>query len=307
MYSQRIKSSHRIFSRRVLTLCAIMLISLLVLACTSTEPSATAVEEEPADHSIPQLFIGQLYPNQQIALQAVVDMPESYQDWPQQVSYYGLYSILGEMNGGEGHGAFKETRSDIYVPAYEGMPAAQSEQCDSAPVLKKENFSYAIAATDQDRIQDVFARGMPDNCFRDDNIGIYQSNTIASQSIPVFAAAGDWQWNINFENAGKVRPLTTDEQAQVDAYKARFAAEFEQAYGSKFDPDTSNIGEIPTLASAKILLEATRLDKRYRIRVSRWEKVSVAYHLYQVYEFSVYKNNRLIKSIDIVRSNGVLG
>ena len=148
---------------------------------------------------------------------------------------------------------------------------------------------------------------MPDNCAKEDDGTRYKTDSNVTASFPVVAISADDNLTVDYQNAGKLRPLSVDEQRQVIQYIQDFKTEYKQAYGSEYDEKTNNIGEIPTLASAKILLEARYGKTDYSIRVSTWERITAAYHIYRIIEVSLLKNGKIIQSSETSRYQGVLG
>lgn len=276
-----------------------LLLLLLVSLYGCNDSSADGTQDNPKV----TIYIGQIYPTQHVILQPVLnDMTKI--TWPESIDIYPL--ISNKKNPIKAFQAkFKDKISNTYIPMLENMPDTASSKCSQDGYQGNNSYQYLLK--NETPIQDYFSRGMPDNCTKEDDAARYQSTINVTASYPVVATSSDYDLIVDFKNAGKLRPLSAIERKQVAQYLKDFKVAYKQAYGEKYDEKKDNIGKIPTLASAKILLQARVGETDYNIRVSAWERITVAYHIYRIIEVSLLRNGKVINSTEISRYQGVLG
>jgi len=290
--------------KRSYTISSFLVILLLSGLCACNNKSA----ESPATtKNLPNvtLFVGQVYPNQHVVLQTIATHINKLNVWPETITVYPLYASTKSKETKILRATVMDKLSNVYVPMIENMPDLEKSKCALDGHSANKNYQYLLK--DKTLIYDYFTRGMPDNCEKDDNATRYRADSIVLTSYPVIAISGDQNVSLDFQNIGKIRPMTVTEQRQVTQYIKDFKAEFKKAYGSEYDEKTNNIGKIPTLADARILLEAQLGKTGYSIRVSSWERITAAYHIYRVVEASLLKNDELIQTYETSRYQGVLG
>jgi len=83
--------------------------------------------------------------------------------------------------------------------------------------------------------------------------------------------------------------------------------DYKRAFGVKFDEETSIIGPIPSLADATIIAEIHFKEASSTLRISTWERISIANHIYRQFILDVLQNGRLKQTYKIARFQGVLG
>jgi len=277
----------------------LLLTSLFACANTSKDSPASAQKKPNVT-----LLIGQIYPSQHVILQPILNNSAKFNAWPEIINFYPLFSSTNNSDPKILQATFLDKISNTYIPMLENMPNTEPSECIQEGYRHNDN-QYLLK--DETLIQDYFSRGMPDNCTKEDDGARYKTDSNMTTSFPVIAISADDNLTVNYQNSGNPRPLSETEQSQVTQYIQHFKAEYKQAYGSEYDEKTDNIGEIPTLANAKILLEAKYKKAGYHIRVSTWERITVAYHIYRVIEVSLLKNSRIIQSSETSRYQGVLG
>jgi len=272
-----------------------LLLLLLVSLYGCNNSSADGTQDNPKV----TIYIGQIYPTQHVILQPILNDTARFA-WSESIDIYPL--ISNNKNSIKTFQAkLKDKISNTYVPMLENMLDAASSKCTQAGYQGNNSYQYLLK--NEVPIQDYFSRGMPDNCTTEDNAARYESAANVMASYPVLATSSDYNLIVDYKNAGKLRPLSTVEQEQVARYIKDFNVAYRQAYGEKKD----NIGKIPTLASAQILLQARLGKTDYNIRVSTWERITVAYHIYRIIEVSLLRNGKIINSNEISRYQGVLG
>ncbi len=282
-----------------------LLAFLSLIACDNTaENRATNKLLIPDANSI-NIFIGQVYPSSHAIFQALPDDGIKPGALPDTLSVYPLYELLNSKKNQTLQATFLDKINNSYVPALENMSDLESSKC--TPESYKPDINYHYLLKDVTLIQDYFSRGMPDNCEKQDNGARYRLNNNVSASYPVIAVPAGISLNTDFTNSGKPRQLLPDEKKQVSKFIDDFKAEFKSLYGSEYDEKTNHIGKISTLANARVLLEAEYGQTGYSIRVSTWEHITAAYHIYRIIEVSILKNKKFIESREIHRHQGVLG
>lgn len=282
-----------------------LLALLSLVACDNTAENRSINTLQIPDTKSINIFIGQVYPSRHAIFQAVPDNGTKPGALPDTLSIYPLYKLPNRKKVQALQATFLDKISNSYVPALENMSDLESSKC--TPESYKPDTSYHYLLKDVTLIQDYFSRGMPDNCEKHDDGARYRLNNNVSASYPVIAVPSGTSLNMDFTNSGKPRQLLPAEKKQVSKFIDDFRTEFKKLYGSEYDEKTNNIGEISTLANARVLLEAEYGTTGYSIRISTWEHISPAYHIYRIIEVSILKDDKFIESREIHRHQGVLG
>lgn len=280
---------------------------LLLLLASLYACNNNSVNRPASAQAVPNvtLFVGQIYPNQHVILQPILNNAAEFNAWPEAINFYPVFTSTNNNIPKILRAKLMDIISNTYIPMMESMPNVESSKCTQEGYSRNNNYQYLLK--DEAPIQDYFSRGMPDNCAKEDNGARYKTDSNVTASYPIIAISSDDNLTVDYQNAGKLRPLSEIEQRQVTQYIQDFKTEYKRAYGNEYDEKTNNIGQIPTLASAKILLEAQYGKTGYNIRVSTWERITAAYHIYRVIEVSLLKNGKIIQSSETSRYQGVLG
>ncbi|MFL4470775.1 hypothetical protein ACERZ8_13115 [Tateyamaria armeniaca] len=155
-----------------------------------------------------------------------------------------------------------------------------------------------------DETLNVFDPGMPDNCDTDDRLGLYRAEAGVPASA-VLGWTGPFAGPPDFSQAGALRATSVEEAAEADAYRETFRAQYQSAFGTAFDPDQSPIGEITTLADARILADVP--IEGGVLRLSEWERISVAQHIYRHFVVDVIRDGEVVQTFQFSRFQGFLG
>ncbi|MFT7058412.1 MAG: hypothetical protein ACJASV_000913 [Pseudorhodobacter sp.] len=245
---------------------------------TASLALAMAVTIGPISAETP--LIGQVYPSGSVYLL----IPDEAVAWPDQATLLGATSPVPVVSH------LTQILRDVHPPTQENAPSSFGPcRPDAGPEIEAES-------------KDVFARGMSDNCELDARVGLYAPAAALGGSGLVFGWDGDLTGPADHTMAGQPRPV---DAAEVAAYRAGFLSDYLAAYGTSFDPETSTIGEIPTKADATIIAEFPAADAQ--LRLSQWERISPAQHIYHHYIVDVIRKGQVMQSFEFTRFQGVLG
>lgn len=249
------------------------------------------------------LFVGEAYPFGAIVIQRRSQTGDGA--WPREVSYLPLERPIGGALPRVEKAAYRDSLTAIYVPEWAGMPEIEKSECTPASYRATVGRAYQQGL----KLVDWFDRGMRDNCERDEHLATYAVAPAPAFAFPVLA----WRSEIglaavpDYNVAGKPRPLTAKEMAQVEVYRTDFRRDYKKAFGVEFDESSSNIGPIPTLADARMLVDIGLTSSGCHLRVSTWERISIAQHIYRVLIVDVMKGTHLVRIEEFARAQGVLG
>ncbi len=249
------------------------------------------------------VLIGQAYPSKDIVLFHPTSENNKRNSWPKKVNVIPLLPVKIKLSGRKGARFYKKI-NDIYVPEYEKMPVIHKSSCSDDNYRANKNYQYVQS----EWFVDFFDRGFSDNCFREDAVAVYKVSEKLSFSFPAIAFSGNMNnVDVSYKNHGKKRVLSTKQLRQVEEYKKQFRKHYRQAYNIEYDENSSNIGTIPTVADARILLELTDNNTGQRLMVSFWEKITIAQHVYRVIIVDRIYNGKVLETIEFTRPQGVLG
>ncbi|MFC4293123.1 hypothetical protein ACFOWX_11920 [Sphingorhabdus arenilitoris] len=277
----------------------------LALSCLSVGVS----HAEPDNDTALSLYIGQYYPSGQAYLVPLTNEEDGSEEAsaqtktaPKTIQLASFPNQAETPPSGSNSQSAKRTgyQGDVYPPYLEHMPA--DDMCGSNHRVDPQNQYLDITQYPPNMpFTDFFNRGMPDNCEPEQMVAQYMVPNWGRKSIPVIAVADIANFTVDQSNAGKPRPLTATEREQVAAYKADYIKSYEAAYDENYD-----IGDILSLADAHILFELKLSDDRRSVRVSHWQSVSIADHLYLVIVVDELVDGIVINTSEYRRAQGVL-
>lgn len=277
----------------------LIIVIAFLLGCSKTENKNTSSALNDLN-----IFIGQAYPSKHLVLLKVNSGLANKTEWPKVISFAPLVPTSKNLLVNFKNGFYSNKRSNLYVPEFEKMPAIHTSKCTPSTYKSNAQFKYS----ENKILVDFFDRGYSDNCIQESNVTIYKSNQIIQQSIPIIGFANNSdKFEISYNNFGKPLLLDSHRKNQVNKYKKDFRVAYKKAYGTNYNENESNIGQIPTIADAIILAEVSNKATQFIIRISIWERISIAQHIYRVMVFDFMKKEKLIESHEISKAQGYLG
>lgn len=231
-------------------------------------------------------LLGAAYPSGNIYLL----VPDGATVWPDRVALSGVELPLGAS------GLLDRVLRDVHAPSLEDTPASRG-QCRAGTI--------AVDAAPEDA---VFDRGTPDNCETDPRLGLYAmpvAPPLDGASALVLGWSTDFTAPPDMTHAGQARTMSEAERIDAEAARAAFRSEYKAAYGEDFNPETSTIGAIPTLADATIISEY--YAEGAILRLSQWQRITPAQHIYQHYIIDVIQQGAVVNTFVFSRPQGNLG
>lgn len=252
-----------------------------------------------------KLFIGQAYPSKHVILQKVSSGITEKNKWPKSISFAPLVPPTSDTVPATFNDAkYFTEHKDVYIPELEKMPAIHASKCTPANYKSNSQYEYSLNKT----LVDFFDRGFSDNCELNVTAALYKADKIIKKSYPVIGINGvSDNVEISYNNFNKPLKLNAQRKKQVKKYIEDFRLAYKKAYGSDYNENIGNIGKIPTLVEARILAEITDKTLHQTIRISMWERITIAQHIYRVIVFDFLENGNLIESRELGKAQGVLG
>ncbi len=223
-----------------------------------------------------QVFIGEWFASGKLYLDGWDEGGPSQSTAPQRIRF-----VAASNASAAGQAAYVRDQQNTYIPGLEGIDPNRDADCNTLDRSKNPHSGY-------------FGTIIFDYCEPDPLVWSYQADHKPAAPLTILAVADTLRLGAaDFSTTGQPRPLSPEEQTQVDA--AKKAAQ---------QKDTDCTTNRQFLDAAKQIMTVPVAGSDYRLRLSRYANTGCLGHLTDIYVVDILQQGRVLKRLERARYQG---